>query len=604
MLQRCAVMMAMRNWGMKPIINIYILRGTRFVTPPICDLSILFYEPIGSTPAKMKTRSTKDIEHEKQQLVQALDEMRAHASDAQCVYTCLVQMHDILDGHQQVHVLVNSVVSPAATVKLLQEVFHLHLHQEEIQWYWCRFLVITCKASLRFQCQAGRLELWSDVYEIRSTHPSSMRVSETSLLVYEALLNSNEYHVLKARPAQKMIQDMLHTIDRFAYTSELPSQSCQKDRPEMVILAMRVLASMYSSSRLVSLVEEKESTFADAIVSRMVSTFALFLERRCDTKLWLRMCRLQVQQHGSTATLGLFFPKPASASPTEQSKQQTRPAVASWKPWFVHIVEKHGADAGIMYDYFALFTHLFALPHKLGSDLDVLTRELLENHNLLGTFCDVLGKYHEKQTTETANHTPGAEGTSENQLTLLEILRVIRQWSSIGTMLMRFPKAPQVQTALIPALIAFLQRCTVPTKRNLQFALDTLLIFQQLGSIASYKNMLSASTPFQSAIHQLRKTLLGSGGSSDDSDLDALVKRELKKAASLLVPPLQLQQHSSKTSQLVSKPTVKAITSAQQSSRQKSGNSVRPPPMRLSTREQSSTAVAITLRASASSHRL
>lgn len=580
-------------------------------------------------------------ESDKRQLHDALEEMRANASDPQRVYSCLVRMLDTLaasaDGPSRAHaeLLVNAVLAPAGTVRFLQELMTLHMSQEEIQWYLCRFLTLACRHSLRFQCQAGQLELWSDVFQARSTHPGSMRVLKTSLQTYEALLNGNELQVLKARPAQKLIQEMLATIDRFVYTKSSTtgskSRSCEAFRPEMVIGALRVLTTIYSSPRLQTLVE-KNAQFAEAIISRLIAAFTpIFLDGELDNvKLWLRMCRLQVQQHRTKAIPGFFLS--SSLECQKQGREQLPYFDASrdgklFKPWFVLLLEKWSDSPTIVYDFLAILTHVFAVPHELGEHLEALARELLEKHKLLLTMCELLARYHgtltqgEQQTSST--------GEYHLSLTVLEIIRVLRQWSAIETTLKSFAPCSQAKSLLILTLITQLytsceqiQATSSSSKRQqaLQMTLEIVILLQKLsGASVSFRSALSSSKTLQASILELKKdhtvSVLPSSStatahdkaSKSDTDLDSLVKQEATKLAHLLVVPTADPRQSS-----TAKAPMKKITSSQRQQPSTRLLLTKPvlSPTSVSTRQlassssSSSLAAAFALRSSCSSTKL
>lgn len=507
-------------------------------------------------------------ENDKRALHDALEEMRANASDPQRVYSCLVRMFDTLAASSsalptQTELLVNAVVAPLSTVKFLQELMVLHVSQEEIQWYLCRIITLACRKSLRFQCQAGQLALWSDVFQVRSTHPSSMRVLETSLETYEALLNSNEFQLLTAQPAQKLIQEMLATIDRFAYMkSSSKSRSCEELRPEMAVKALRVLTTIYSYPRLQALVEEKNASFAEAITSRLKSTFSpIFLENELvDVKLWLRMCRLQIQQHRLVAVPGLFLSTAADGN--------------TIKPWFVRLLEKWSDVPAIVYDFLALLTLVFALPHELGEHLDALAHELLDKRKLLGTICELLARYPMSLSQQTSS----SSGEYHLTLTLLEIVRVLRQWSAIDTTLKSFASCSQVKTLLIPTLAtqlhssreqiqspSSLSSSSSKRQQALQMALEILILLQNLTKVsASFKSTLTSAETLQISVRELKMDRTASilPSSTSDIDIDALVKREATKLAQLLVAPSAAANPSRQSS--TAKAPIKKITSFQQ----------------------------------------
>lgn len=463
------------------------------------------------------------MEYSKQQLRDALEDMRANASDPQRVYSCLVRAHDLL-GAQPSHAetLLNSVLSRADNVALLQELLRLHLQQEEIQWCLCRVLTLACSHSVRFQCQAGQLELWSDVFGLRSAHPTSLRVLESSLQLYEALLHRNEFHSLKARPAQRLIDEMLATIDRFSSINRVASRSSESFRPEMVVGAVRVLAAVYLSPRIQGLVEEKNKRFGTAIVSRLMATSAIFLESERDVRLWLQLCRSQIQQHRGTAVSGFFL---------DDNAPSTR------KRWFSLVLDKWSTNAAVMYDFVALLTLVFAVPHELGANLvGALASELLLKHDLLGAMCELL---------VTFCRAPGGDATAAT--TKLEIVRALRQWSAVDATRKVFAMTPQVTTLLVPTLVEQLQIAAEQLRRHakpssshgipqqtLQLVLEVAIVLQQLPQqfTTNLRSALASST-----LRQIGNDL-STGDTTNhhrrDTALDALVTRELTKLEALL----------------------------------------------------------------------
>lgn len=574
----------------------------------------------------MAFTSTKEaVENDKHQLHDALEEMRANASDPQRVYSRFVRMFDTLAASTEAsqaraETLINAVLAPANTVKFLQELMVLHMSQEEIQWYLCRLLTLACTHSLRFQCQAGQLALWRDVFQARSTHPGSMRVLETSLRTYEALLNGNEFQVINARPTQKLIQEILATIDRFAYTKNTfsnKSRSCEEFRPEMVVGALRVLTTIYSSPRIQTLVEEKNEQFTEAIVSRLIATFApVFLGGELDdVKLWLRMCRLQIQQHRGVVTSRLFLS-------TANAPHDEKPS----KPWFVLLLEKWSDSPAVVYDFLTILTHMFALPLELGEHLEALARELLGKHKLLGRFCELLAKYNDTLTL-VAQWQTSSTGEYHQTLTVLEIVRILQQWSAIDTTLKGFASCPQVKSLLIPTLITQLhasskqiQSSFSSCKRQqaLQMTLEILILLQKLTQVSVIlKSALTSSKALQTTVHGLRKNRTAPVSppssavaasrdqtSKSDTDLDALVKREATKLAHLLVAPVPDLRHSS-----TSKAPMTTISSSRQLQQPSTRLLLTKPglnPARISTRQlsSSSSAAALALRSSYSSTKL
>lgn len=581
-------------------------------------------------------------ESDKHQLHDALEVMRANVADPQRVYSCLVRMFDTLvasaDGPSQTRaeLLVNAVLAPAGTIKFLQELMALHMSQEEIQWYLCCFLTLACRHSLRFQCQAGQLGLWSDVFQARSTHPGSMRVLETSLQTYEALLSGNELQVLKARPAQKLIQEMLATIDRFAYTKSSTtgskSRSCEVFHPEMVIGALRVLTMIYSSPRLQTLVDEKNAQFAEAITSRLIATFSpIFLDGEFDdVKLWLRMCRLQIQQHHTKAIPGFFLS--SSLESQNQGREQLPYFDASRdgklsKPWFVLLLEKWSDSPTIVYDFLAILTHVFAVPHELDEHLEALAHELLEKHKLLLTMCELLARYHD--TLTQGEQQTLSIGEYHLSLTVLEIIRVLRQWSAIETTRKSFAPCSQAKSLLVPTLITQLYTSCKQIHANsssskrqqaLQMTLEIVILLQKLSQVSdSFRFVLSSSKTLQASVRELKKDHIVSvspssstataydKASKSDTDLDSLVKQEVAKLSHLLVVPAADPRQSS-----TAKTPMKKITSSQQQQPSTRLLFTKPvlSPTRVSTRQlassssSSSSAAAFALRSSCSSTKL
>ncbi|ETP55325.1 hypothetical protein F442_00111 [Phytophthora nicotianae P10297] len=124
----------------------------------------------------------------------------------------------------------------------------MHLREEEVQWALGRVISLACQASLRFQCQAGQLEMWNALFVMRSAHPQSIRVQEASLRSSEYLFRSNEVHITNLRP-QQYLDDLTGVMDRFLHI-ETPRRRAHT----LVVLALRVLVALYSSPRSMALV--------------------------------------------------------------------------------------------------------------------------------------------------------------------------------------------------------------------------------------------------------------------------------------------------------------------------------------------------------------
>lgn len=455
-----------------------------------------------------------------------LQDLRVSASDPQRVYSCIVRMHDAL-ATQPLRI---AVISRAATVALLQDVLRLHRHHEEIQWFLCRVLTLACSRSPQFQCQAGQLALWNDVFELRSAHPESTRVLMSSLELYEALLRGNELHVLTTQPARSLIHELIATIDRFASSDRI---TCTAKHPEMVVAAVRVLAALYASPRLQALVEEKTPSVGAAVAARLRTTSATFVTNERDVTLFLRLCQRLVQQHCVTAVCGLFL---AAANSSGDD------AVANDRLWYAVVVDTWATSATVMSDFAALLTLAFAVPHDLSATL----AESLCKHGLLGTLCELLARHYGRTMAEDVD-APAAR-------TRLELVRAIRHWSAAGSTLTAFADTAQVATVLVPTLAQLLcdttdtlrqqanARMPMPSglpQQTLLLALETSLLLQQLHTAGIPSSALTPSVVLQmrSKLAMLKAAAAAAAPADAhhrDTDLDALVTRELTPLERLL----------------------------------------------------------------------
>lgn len=486
----------------------------------------------------------------------ALDDLSTCAADPQRVYSSLIAIHGALVEHSHRDVLVDSVLSRADAVALLCELLRSYVAHEEIQWCLCRVLVLACSSSLRFQCQLGQRALWTDVYHVRSAHPSSMRVLETSLELYDALLRGNEFHAIKARPAQSLIQEMLAAIDRFSQRATNSSgggsasrtRAYEAWRPEMVIRATRVLAAIYASPRIQVLAEERNEAFAHAIVTRLVTTLDVFVNCERDVRLWLQLARLQIQQHLRIAVPALLLLPVANAS-----------AVDAPMPWFARVLDTWRDAPAVVYDVAALFTLVFAIPHELREHLDALNRALLLGpHSLLSVLSELLALYDSRQLSDSAAAaTMMMMSELHLQLAMHEIARVLRMWSAEPATCVSFDAmAPRASKALVSTLTVRLQHSVTQIQqsldstssssshqqqRALEHALELLLVLQHLVSSSRLFTASSKSksknrplgtqelTPVLQDLRQQLNALAAIGGTYDkrDTDLDALVRRAL-----------------------------------------------------------------------------
>ncbi|RLN89934.1 hypothetical protein BBJ28_00004618 [Nothophytophthora sp. Chile5] len=458
------------------------------------------------------------------ELREALTDLRADPSNAQSVYTSLTRITDAVADHPQIQLAVDATMASQENVLLLRDLMRLHLREQEVQWVLGRLLTAACAASLRFQCQAGQLELWLDLFNVRSVHSTAIRVLEASLLASEALFASNEFHRSKLQP-QQLMNELLDVMDRFRRV-----QTPRRRAHSLVVIALRVLMALYSSLRPVEL-----DQWTLEIAQRMVDCLEIFNRDASAICVWLKMARLLLQQHPEQALTRLF--------PTKAT------AETSW--WALLVLERWQSNAEVMHPLLAVFTHVFALPYKTQEEQRLLTliETLIDHYNVLEAFCSIAEHYAMRLSTEdSGNDSIGARGRDAEALALLEVLRATRQWSERPTLSGRFEASRGVKTTLIPVLSQQLHRSShrPPSTRDWHLVLEILLILRHLAAAAKLRSLLLAFDYLQTSLRPLCRVSAQTSsneptsGSSDnskfrsDSDVEALVGQETRKLLAIL----------------------------------------------------------------------
>ncbi|KAG7378562.1 hypothetical protein PHYPSEUDO_009927 [Phytophthora pseudosyringae] len=461
-----------------------------------------------------KLMSPAGLASAKQEINEALNDLKASPSNAQSVYTNLTRILSALADHPQAQLAVDSTLATEERVKLLRGLVQIHLCEEEVQWVLGRVIALACQASIRFQCQAGRLEMWSELFDMRSAHAQSIRVQEASLRACEVLFRSNELHVTKLRPRQLM-DDLLGVMDRF-----LRVETPRRRAHALVVAALRVLVALYSSPRPIGLMlfngerSTEGSKWPREISRRMLDSFAVFNREVASIRSWLDMALLLLRQHPVQALEALFAPAP--------SKETT------W--WLAAVVETWQPQAEVMSALLATLTHLFALPHStLGDEVQVaLAEKLILEQRLLGVVCGVVDHYHRASRALEAQGT-GSTNEDAAVLVLLEATRVARQWSERPKLAPRFAAS---QGSLLPVLIEQLEmQSKLPSKR-LVFVLEILLLLRHL----AVHRVLLVSESLHASLKWLRcgSSIGGSPCAGHDGDLHALVAREARDLHQLI----------------------------------------------------------------------
>ncbi|RLN55245.1 hypothetical protein BBJ28_00008994 [Nothophytophthora sp. Chile5] len=459
------------------------------------------------------------------ELQEALADLRADPSNAQSVYTSLTRIYGAVAGHPQIQLAVDTTMASQENVLLLRDLMRLHLREQEVQWVLGRLLTVACHASLRFQCQAGQLELWLDLFNVRSVHSTCIRVLEASLLASEALFASNEFHRSKLQP-QQLVNELLDVMDRFRRV-----QTPRRRAHSLVVVALRVLMALYSSLRPVEL-----DRWTLEIAQRMVDCLEIFNRDASAICVWLKMAQLLLQQHPEQA-LSRLFPTKATAE-------------TSW--WVLLVLERWQSNADVVHPLLAVFTHVFALPYKTQEEQQLLAliETLIDYYNVLEALCSIAEHYARKLSTEdSASDSIGARGRDAEALALLEVLRAIRQWSERPALIGRFEASRGIKTILIPVLSQQLHRCShrsPPSTRDRQLVLEILLILRHLAADVKLRSLLLASDDLQTS---LRSSCRGGAQSSSngptsgshdnskchsDSDVEALVGQEARKLLGVL----------------------------------------------------------------------
>ncbi|KAJ8539190.1 hypothetical protein ON010_g12681 [Phytophthora cinnamomi] len=472
-----------------------------------------------------KLMSAAGLAAAKQEIGDALEELQATPDNPQSVYSNLTCVYNTIADHPQAQAAVDSTLAAQKNVQLLRILVQSHLREEEVQWALGRVISLACQASIRFQCQAGQLEMWNDLFNMRSAHPESVRVQEASLRAIEYLFSSNEFHVTKVRPLLLM-EDLLGIMDRF-----LLVQTPRRRAHGLVILSLRVLVALYSSPRSTELVlfdGERSSEgvkWAHEIPKRMLSSFAVFNKDDSAIRSWLTMTLLLLRRYPVQALEALFSPN--------QSTEVT------W--WFSLVIERWQYQADVIGSLLATLSYIFALPYNtLGDEIQVaLAEKLIDEQDLLTVVCGVINHYHNETSTlrESSSFTA-----------LLEAIRIIRQWSERPALLTRFVASRTVKQMLLPVLIELLDQHTKSpaSPKLLGFVLEILLILRRIAKSSGLRSVLVSSeklktnlkllrcrspTPGSSSVsHQHGATApvcgTGAAGLQDDGDLDAVVDRE------------------------------------------------------------------------------
>ncbi|GMF31113.1 unnamed protein product [Phytophthora lilii] len=471
-----------------------------------------------------KLMSAVGLDMAKQEIHKALRGLEASPHDSQSVYTSLTSVFNVVVDHPQAELAVDSTLATQKNVQILRALIRMHLREEEMQWTLGRVISLASRASIRFQCQAGQLEMWNALFDMRSAHPQSIRVLEASLQATETLFRSNEFHVVKFRP-QQLLGDLIGIMDRF-----LRVQTPQRRAHKLVVLALRVLVALYSSPRPTGLLlfsgeSPIEGTkWACEITKRMVDSFTVFNRYVDSVGAWLNMALLLLRQHPVQALDNLFSPAPARE--------------ITW--WFILVVERWQAQTKVMNSLFATLSHIFALPHNtLGDEIQVsLADKLFREQSLLDLLCEVIDRYHTK--VSASDSLP-----YDAMLVLLEAIRVVRQWSERPTLLARFKASRSVKATLLLVLIEQLHSTTKqsPTsplsRKRLVFVLEILLVLRRLATSSTLRGVLAASDKLQLSLKWL--CCKPSDGDTiaimhEDGDLPALVAREARAVLNLLAP--------------------------------------------------------------------
>lgn len=474
--------------------------------------------------------SALELKEVTRKLTNAIDALHGGKNDPQAIYTSIVCLYDGLQAHPAYQeILVDrTLLTPTTNVALMQTLMQQHLHHEEIQWFICRILSLVCQASFRFQCEAGKIGLWMQLHQIRSAHSLSLRVLETSLDTYHALLVGNEFHVHKARPAVLIIEEMLAAIDRFRLLS--PS-TAQDVNPTMVAKALRVLCVVYASPRLVPLLEEHNTRFMHAIVDRMLLTVDMLTkESAFAASAWLQLCLQLVKSHH------------------EITVQLLGSHIHSDGQWIQRIPVRWGDDPSIMLDYFMILTYVFALPAHFG---DVL---VFDPEPLLPILFDLITKYQEKRNDE---RNKSDHATAD--MLVLEIVRLMRQWSMNAATRNRLTKERNTRSMLSTWLVSMVEQLKLPSKTptDEQLLLEMLLTVQNFGSVPAFHSTLTASSKLLGLLQLMEKPKRESAAAkrtlsaaapqnhhtasvkmlTKDNDIESLIIRELAKTIRLLSSP-------------------------------------------------------------------
>ncbi|GMF41012.1 unnamed protein product [Phytophthora fragariaefolia] len=473
----------------------------------------------------------------KQEVEDAVRELESRPENEQSVYTNLTLIYNAIADHPQASMIVDSTLADQKSVQLLRELLRLHRREEEVQWALGRIISLSSQASIRFQCKAGQLEMWNDLFTMRSTHPESIRVQEASLRAGETLFMSNEFHITKLQPLL-YLEELIGVMDRFVRI-----QTPRKRAHGLVVLALRVLVALYSSSQSAALIlfdgerSAEGVKWACAISKRMLDSFAIFAKGIEAIQSWLTMTLLLLRQHPAQALDILFSPN--------------QNVNTVW--WLILVVEQWKSQTNVMSSLLATLTHIFALPHNiLGDELQLaVAARLISEQGLLHVVCDVIDYYCNKTF-------PLLENPDFN--IMLEAIRIIRQWSERPALTAHFESSREVKNMLLPILMELLNRHvnqsppSAISPKALVILLEILLILRHLAASQIIRSALIGYDTLQTNIKLLRcrstsrplssssstgmatrvTGLFDTVGLQSDSELDALVAREARNLHKLI----------------------------------------------------------------------
>lgn len=335
-------------------------------------------------------------------------------------------------------------------VEVLRDVAREFAGEEEVQHALCGVVATASRLSRRLQTQAGCLELWRELSHVRALHPMSRRVLLGSLAATTAILRGGDWNTMTlllspsslsvpgptVSAAELLVEELLQLLHRFGHRCSTTTDRAAGQREpdaEVGVASMRLLAVLLSGPSTVGSGGDPLSglmkRFSTSIAAAMLSNLTMFQDAsdgndEDDPMLtWLVTCRELTRLLPLADVQSLLFqPSLSLASDKTSSSWYERILVDCWQHEARH---QDGRYRRVLLVYLSILTRLFALPHSRDDEVcsSILATMLTDRPRVVAALCGLVGTYHQRSTSNN-----NSSSQHEDAVTLLELLRLIRQW--------------------------------------------------------------------------------------------------------------------------------------------------------------------------------